>query len=289
MVGEAKPDFVVTSVPWGKNEEVNLAMLDVDVPLLLETPPAGSREGLVQIWEKAKDRKAPVGMAEQYIFRPYHRLTLDLAEDRLLGDIRYAEVSIAHGYHGVSVMRHYLGTGLQNPESITGMLHRDRVLIKGEIKEVDQLIALLKFSGGKTGLLNFGPTQYMTSLRPLTIKVRGDLGELDHYDVHCLNAEGRPVSQTIARNEAGRDGNLDGYFLKGVSLGDTAYWENPYPGARLSDEEIGIAQCMESMTDERGPAYPLVEGLHDHHLGLLWQEAAKAGGPIEIPEVPWMA
>jgi predicted dehydrogenase len=287
MISKSNPDFVVTSVPWGKNEEVNIAMLDTDVPLLFETPPAGTLKGLIQIYEKAKSRRAPVGMAEQYVFRPYHQLTLGLAQDGLLGEIHYADVSIAHGYHGASVLRYYLGTGLQNPESISGMLHRDRVVIKGEMKEYDQAIALLKFRGGKTGVLNFGPTQYMTSLRPLTIKVRGDRGEFDHYDVHCLNAKGIPVSQTIARDQAGRDGNLDGFFLKGLSFGDAAYWENPYPGARLSDEEIAIAQCMESMASERGPAYPLVEGLHDHHLGLLWQDAAKAGGSIKIAEVPW--
>jgi hypothetical protein len=60
--------------------------------------------------------------------------------------------------------------------------------------------------------------------------------------------------------------------------------------ARLSDDEIAIATCLESMArylDTGESFYDLAEASQDHYLSILIDQAAKTGNPVESSNQIW--
>ncbi|NOG51365.1 MAG: Gfo/Idh/MocA family oxidoreductase [Chloroflexi bacterium] len=47
---ETRPQFVVTSVPWGVNPSLLTALANKDMPALSETPPATTLEEMIDLW-----------------------------------------------------------------------------------------------------------------------------------------------------------------------------------------------------------------------------------------------
>ena len=80
------------------------------MPALAETPPGWEMDELLDL-HALTERGARVQVAEQYAFQPLHAARLALVQSGRLGPVRQAHVSVAHGYHGVSLLRRFLGIG----------------------------------------------------------------------------------------------------------------------------------------------------------------------------------
>jgi hypothetical protein len=94
----------------------------------------------------------------------------------------------------------------------------------------------------------------------------------------------------LVRHDAGHDGNLEGFHLKGITLGDEWVYRNPFAPARLSDDEISIATCLSGMHAwlSGGPdVCSLADAAQDHYLGLLIAEAARTGEPVRAAGHVW--
>ncbi|HEX8834065.1 MAG TPA: Gfo/Idh/MocA family oxidoreductase [Abditibacteriaceae bacterium] len=103
-------DFVVVSVPWPVAPQMLQELAKRGIPALCETPPAPDLEGLNSLYELALNG-AKIQVAEQLQFRPLHAARISLANSGRLGRVTQAQVSVAHGYHGISLLRRYLQTG----------------------------------------------------------------------------------------------------------------------------------------------------------------------------------
>ena len=90
------------------------AVLSAGFPLLIETPPTWDPEKLTELWEIQKKHGAKIQVAEQYFLQPYHRSVRTLADRGVFGEIANLRISMAHDYHGISVMRRLLGEGAGN-------------------------------------------------------------------------------------------------------------------------------------------------------------------------------
>ena len=82
--------------------------------MLLETPAGSSAEEIVALLD-LEAQGARIQVAEQYRFQPLHAARLAVAASGRLGRIEQAQVSVAHGYHGVSILRAFLGVELEDP------------------------------------------------------------------------------------------------------------------------------------------------------------------------------
>ena len=51
----------------------------------------------------------------------------------------------------------------------------------------------------------------------------------------------------LKRINKGEYENAEGYFLKGIMVGERWVYENPFMPARLYDDEIAIAACLQKM------------------------------------------
>src|ERR1700688_3040516 len=108
-----QPEFVVTSVPRAASGPLLVELASQNVPVLAETPPATDLEALIRLWQSLP-AKARVQVAEQYAFQPLHAARLAFVRAGKLGEISQVQVSIAHGYHGISLIRRFLDVRFEN-------------------------------------------------------------------------------------------------------------------------------------------------------------------------------
>ena len=289
------PEFVVVSTPRSVTAGLLHELASRGVPALAETPPAPDDAGLRGLAPLATGGRIQV--AEQYQFQPLHAARLELVRSGRLGPVSQARVSVAHGYHGVDLIRRFLGL---DREPLTITAHRfvspivagpDRAGPPAEerIVESDQVIAFLD-AGDRLGIYDFSEDQYFSWIRAPRVLIRGERGELDDRTVRTLLDHRTPAIAELVRHDTGHDGNLEGYHHTGITLGDTWLYRNPFAPARLADDEIAVATCLARMGEwlEGGPdVCSLADAAQDHHIGLAIEEAARTGRTIPVPGHVW--
>ncbi|SDZ42770.1 Predicted dehydrogenase [Micromonospora pattaloongensis] len=297
LVAAAAPEVVVTSVPREANPDVVRTLVDLDTAVLSETPPAPDADGLRALWAAVGDRDL-VQVAEQHPYLPVIVALRTLIADGVLGQVSSAQVSWTHDYHATALLRCLLGVGAQAAR--VSAVSTVNPLLDGpdrggwpatqEVRPADHTIGLLEIAG-RTGVYDFTETQWFNPWRRRHVIVRGSHGEIVDSDVTWSTADGAPVSAPIVRRHTGFDGNLEGADLDTLSWSGRVLYRNPYPGSRLSDEEIAIATCLEHTgrwrRGEVPPPYPLADACQDHLLALAIHAAAEAGAPVTTDVEPW--
>lgn len=292
----ADPTFVVLSVPWAATPGLLGELTDRGVPVLTETPPAPDLDGLRGL-QRLAQRGARIQVAEQYQFQPLHAARLAIARSGRLGTISQAQVSAAHGYHGVDLIRRFLGDRF-GPVSIRAQRFESTIVAGPDragpprderIVPSAQVIATLDFDG-PLGVYDFSEDQYFSWIRSRRVLVRGERGEIHDSTVRYLADATSPVVLELQRHETGRDGNLEGLGLVGITLGEEWLARNEFAGARLSDDELAVATCLARMVEHvgGGPSFcDLAEGVHDHYLGRMIDAAIASGGPVRVNGHLW--
>jgi predicted dehydrogenase len=278
-----EPDFVVVATPAEANVDVCEELVASGHSILLETPPGVNDHELDRILLLEKNG-ADIRVAEQYPFQPLLAARLAVISSGRLGDITSADVSVAHGYHGVALIRAALGVGIDEFE-VSAHEHHSPITIgpdragpptKGGVKPSIRTIATITFDD-RVGIHDWSDDQYFSWIRSLRFVVRGTRGELDGHKVRYLLDDGTPVQQTLRRWDSGIEGNLEGPGHRGYLLGDEWVYENPFPTARLTDDEIAIATVLQRMSDHAtkgSPVYPLDQAVHDTRISLAVTRAA---------------
>ncbi len=290
-------EFAVVSVGRGVAPELIRQLAEREIPVLAETPPASDVDALVALYG-ALPRQAKIQVAEQYLFQPLHAARIALVRSGKLGDISHVQMSAAHDYHGVSLIRKLLGVGFdkavirgeQFPSLIARGPSRQGDPQEDGMVETSQQLATLRF-GDKLAVYDFTREQYFSWIRRSRILVRGSLGELVDEQASYLLDYATPVHLELRRVDKGHGGNLEGYYHKGILAGEQWLYRNPTAPARLSDEEIAIATSLLQMADyvsgRAGSFYSLSEAAQDHYLSLLMLEAIKTGETVVSARQPW--
>jgi predicted dehydrogenase len=291
-----KPGFVVTSVSWSSNLPLIEFLAGERIPVLSETPIAPSLEELQRVFE-LEQSGARIQLAEQYIFQPLHAARLKIVRDGRLGPVHEADVSCAHGYHGISLLRNYLQVGLRLPR-ISARSFRSKIVASPnrngppkarEIVDSDRIIAQFDY-GDKLGIFDFTGDQYFSWIRSPRIMVRGEEGEINNSTVHLLKDFQTAVRFDLVRQDAGEYGNLEGLYHRSIVGGSEIFYENPFPGARWIDDEIAVATSMAKMQTfvETGESfYGAAEACHDRYLDILIGESIKSGEPVQAVAQAW--
>lgn len=298
MLRSAAPGFVVLSVPRSAAPELIVQCVAQGVPVLTETPPAAGLAEMLQLHGAvAARRDARVQVAEQYHLQPALSAAIALARSGRLGEVSQAQLSWCHGYHGVSILRRLLGVGFGSAHirarrfvsPLTQGPGRDGGPAEEKTARSEQMVAQLDFDG-KLGVYDFTDDQYFSWIRGKRLLVRGERGELLDGCARWLKDYRTPVEAALRRVNAGENGNLEGYYLKGILLGDEWIYRNPFVPARLADDELAVASCLEKMDAfaRGGPSfYSLAEAMQDHYLSLAMDRAADTGETVETETQPW--
>lgn len=296
LLAATPPAFVVLSVPRTVAPVLLGELADWQVPALTETPPAADLAGLHAVWQLV-ERGAQVEVAEQYLYQPLHAARLALVHSGKLGTISQAQVSVTNDYHGISLLRHLLGVGFANA-TITARRFVAPIVAgptrqgppqEERIITAAQVIAQLDF-GAKLGIYDFAQDQHRSWIRSSRLLVRGECGEINDREVRYLQAFDLPLTVTLRREDAGADGNLEGYYHKGMLVGGEWVYRNPFAPARLNDDEIAVATCLARMAAAVAGGqggYAFAQAAQDHYLSLTMSEAATTGKAVTTVTQPW--
>ncbi len=291
-----KPLFVLTSLPWQVNFLILKELAQKGMPALSETPPASSIAELEELFQLVQSG-AKIAVAEQYHLQPHHAARETIVHSGRLGKISQAQVSAAHGYHGISLIRRLLGITYEDAaitahrfvSPIVRGPDRSGPPEKDERKDSVQNIAYMDF-GDKLGVLDFTDDQYRSYIRSQRIMVRGDRGELINDRVRYLKDHLTPVQVDFQRFNTGGWGNVDGFYFKGIQFGEQWIYKNPFAPASLNDEDIAVGQCMVKMAeyvDGAVPFYSLAEACQDRYLHIMMDKSIEEGRPVTTTKQLW--
>ena len=289
--------FVITSIPRDVNPNIIVDLASRGVGVLSETPPANDVDDMVRLYEAVGEHSGCVQVAEQYHLQPLHAARLALCASGKLGTISQAQVSAAHGYHGISLIRRALGIkgeacnvrgfGFSTP-NVQGA-DRNGPPTQEKIAGAWQEVFHFDF-GDRQGVYDFNYEQYFSYVRNERVCIRGERGEIINHTAVWLADYRTPIEQRFVRHDAGAEGNLEGYHHKGIQCGDAWLYRNPYAPASMTDDEIAVAACLDRMADAVRTGedfYSLAEASQDHYLGLMGAKAVETATVVEAPEQVW--
>ncbi len=197
----------------------------------------------------------------------------------------------------MSLIRRLLGIGFE-AATIRGQRFVSRALAGPDrggppseecVVDVETDYASLDF-GDRIGLYEFCLPQYRSWIRGQRVCIRGERGEIIDDQVTYLKDEVTPINARFVRHEAGRNGNLEGSHLKAIQFQDDWVYRNPVLPARLSDEEIAVAQClldMQRFVEEGRSFYSLEEASQDQYLALACTKAIETGDTVQTEAQTW--
>jgi len=289
------PAFVLTAASPSSTPGLLRTLVERRVPILAETPPATDVEALRALVRDVGS-SGLVQVAEQYPRHPTTAARVAAIENGIIGTPTSALISMTQTYHAVAILRALLGVGrgdvevraqahtapLVAPFSRAGWTH-DPV----EHPTVTT-IATLDF-GGAIGRYDFTDGQTRNPLRRTHVVVRGSRGEIIDEEVTRLVDETTVVTSRIERRQPGQQLDFELPGLDSISLDGSVLYRNPYPGARMSDEELAMAAMLGStgrwVTGDGEAPYPLAEAAHDQLLGLAIARSAETGETVRVTPV----
>lgn len=150
------------------------------------------------------DKKQVV--AEQYREYPYNKARINLVNSGVLGDISCLNISIAHEYHGFSLIRAYLGIKPDENYTVSGKIYefpttqtltRYDKFTDGRTAPKKRCVAAFEFESGKVAWYDFDSEQYRSPIRKNMIKVQGVRGELINDELYYLDDKNEGQYQKI--------------------------------------------------------------------------------------------
>ena len=296
---EDKPDFLVQAVAKTALTGMLMELMDLEVPILCETPPFIQHEAGLQLWEKAQQKKACIQIAEQYPLHPMFLAWKRAVDEGLLGEVSNINLSFVHSYHAASLIRRFLNVGFENAQ-LHGCRHffpvqqsdsRAGIVLDGKVNPERRDRVTFVFDSGKTAFFDWGNVQYYSFIRSKHFCVQGTRGEIDGLTIHYLAQDNYPITQQLERRDFGPyNNNPLSHF--GLMLGDQYLYRNPFPYARLNDDEIAMADClvrMKQMLDgEHVEVYSLADAMQDAYIALKMEEAlTNPWQPVRLTDQPW--
>jgi predicted dehydrogenase len=316
LIRETAPQIGIVCVAYGANGQVGLMAVEHGLHVLLETPIAHKLSEADAIIAVAARRGSKVEVAEQFHRRPLEQIKLKLIASGLFGRVYTSFNDFAgHGYHGVSVMRSYLGFDAR-PVQVTGAVrkydlapHWSRLADTDGPRVETQEHGIVEFEGGQLGIFHWTDVGYDSALRwwrsSRFLAERG-LGitvgvGLDVQEWLTLLAPGGEAPRFITLER--RWERVDGGALVAMvaHTGDPELpivrWDNPFRpaekghGVQWHDDEIGVAGCLMSLVDavrhDTDPTYgPLQARLDQEIILAIRQSSLEGGRPVQLPLDP---
>jgi predicted dehydrogenase len=308
LIDETNPIIGVVSVAYAANGEVGLMAAEHGLHVLLETPIAHKLAEADAIIAAAQLRHLKIEVAEQFHRRPLEQIKLKLINSGLFGKVHTSFNDFAgHGYHGVSVMRSYLGFD-EKPLQVTGTV-REFPLSSGtastEPVTETQEHGLIDFEGGGLGIFHWtsvgygSPLRWWRSSRFLAEKgmgvTVGTYAEVSEQLTLLTSGGEAPQPILIER----RFERVDGGALAALvaHTGDAKQpimeWQNPFRptvqghGPQWHDDEIGVAGCIQSLVDAvrngTEPTYGPHQARLDQEITLALHQSSEEGGqPVRL-------
>ena len=289
-----KPDFVVVVVNKASIADVALQWLQKGFCVLSETPAALDTDTLVRLRE-AEKRGAKLVVCEQYRRYPSLSALLKVAKSGILGEPGCLNLSVAHEYHGASLMRAFLNIeGFENFSvsaktyefPTTETLTRYDSFKDGRVASKKRTVATFEFESGKVAIYDFDSEQYRSPIRKNTIRLQGVRGEIIDDKVYYLNDRNDGVVSPITVKQRmvhtdSTNPNLSSFIeIEDIVFEDKSIYRPPFGLCGLSEDETAIATMLEKTAlYSRGlgdTPYKLDEAIFDAYMAIMLQRACES-------------
>ena len=294
---QAYPDFVVIAVTKGNLFAETKKWSEKGFPVLSETPVAANVAELKTIWNMVQNG-AKIQVAEQYHRYPVIASGLREIAEGKIAEPNAVELSVAHDYHGISLIRRMLQPheplrlklksvrGVSYHFPVTETNSREGVITDGSVKERERVRITMEFQNGKVAFYDFDKVQYHSFIRSRHLQVQGANGEWNDTIIRYVNSDSITNTKKIFPLLEKKYGCLETRELQNLKT----RW-CPYVIMDDMQDEYAIATMMYDMREyiEYGTEiYPLAEALEDTYIWLLFQEAIKYPNKEILPEaMPW--
>jgi len=293
----AKPDFIVIAASKTSLYQETKYWAEKGFPVLCETPAANTIEDLKELWNLVQSG-AKIQIAEQYHRYPIMAAGLKIIEEGKLQDPYAVSLSMAHDYHGISLIRRMLQPtapmslrldsmcGEKYSFPITETDSRYGAITDGRVKQADRNVITLRFTNGKVAFYDFSGVQYHSFIRARHVNVQGRDGEWNDTYIRYVDENHIPHTEKLKACLHPEYQCLYTEELKRQSEN----WQ-PFISMDNEQDEYAIASMMYDMREYIAggkEVYPMAEALEDAYLYLLMQEAiTNPGCKIKPQPMPW--
>lgn len=238
-------DFVVNCINKEDIADLAIQLADKGHYVLCETPIMKNPES-GHAYNK-------IQVAEQFHLKGRYQALKKVLKSGIIGEINHIQMSVAHDYHAMSLMRYLLDDD-KKPRLLCDLSLTDKVTrTNGRIGELDEkrveetihTVKVFQF-GNATAMYDYNKEQYFSPIRQDRLLIRGTKGEIENNMVRYLNERKESVSGEISYVVSGL---LDGLFCDKITFENQVLFRYPFSSARLSEEEIAIAQCLIDMKE----------------------------------------
>ncbi len=313
LTKETSPKIGIVCVSYHANGVAGLMAVEHGLHVLLETPIAHKLNEADAIISAARQRGLKIEVSEQFHRRPLEQLKLKLIESGLFGRVYTSFNDFAgHGYHGVSVLRSYIGFDAK-PLQVVGAVQQNQLAphfsrlenVLGPRMETQEH-GIITFESGQLGIFHWTDIGYDSALRwwrssrflaekgmGISVGVGMDVEER----LTLLSPDGEaPYFITIERQCERIDGGALVAMVAhtGDPVKPVVRWENPFKptikghGVQWHDDEIGVAGCLMSLVNavrnDTAPTYGAEQARLDQEIILAIRKSAKENGnPVSLP------
>lgn len=298
-----KPDFVVVAVNKASIADVSKEWMNYGFTVLCETPAALDVETLRELWQLHLEGKRLV-VAEQYIYYPRYQAMLDVLSKDIIGEPDCINISLAHEYHGASLMRAFLRENLTTSFIIsaktyefltTETLTRYERITDGRQAMKKRTVATIEFDDGKVAWYDFDSEQYRSPIRKNFVKVQGCRGELINDEIYYLDDNNEPCYDKLEVAErlvTTKDTNPNLHIVREIekiTFKSKNIYEPVFGLCGLAEDETAIAKIMQHAA-EYEPTFArkaLQNALQDAYMAILMQRAVDSGEKINSEPEIW--
>lgn len=236
-------DFIVNCINMDNISEFAVSLADKGHYVLCETP--------IMTPPESGHHYEKIQVAEQFHLKGTYQALKKIIDMGIVGEIVSMEISVAHDYHAMSLMR-FLLCDYYKPEKIFQHKICEKILVTNgrigefpekKIEDNEHIIKIFKF-GKATVVYDYMKEQYFSPIRKDRIIIRGTKGEIENSKVRYFNKNNEYVENEI---KTVMSGLLDGFFYDKIIFEDNVLYTFPYKKVRLSEEESAMADCLVKM------------------------------------------
>ncbi len=305
---DMKPDFVVVVVNKTSIADVSKEWMGYGFTVLCETPAALDTETLNELWtEHCAGGRLMV--AEQYIYDPVYQTQLQLLGRGLIGEPSFLHRSLAHEYHGASLMRAYLGVDAGAAFTVSAKTYafptvetmsRYEKFTDGRVAEKKRTVGTFEFADGKVAVYEFDSEQYRSPIRNNYVKLQGVRGEMKDNAFYWLDEENEPRKARLIASEVSFTRDSDNPNLQVGSececirlvqegAEDQVLYQAPFGLRGMTSEEGTMALLMVQAAeyDREQAGQNLRDALQDAYMAVLMKQAVETGEVVASKVQSW--
>ena len=321
----SKPDFIIVCTSYFDQDILIRQFLEEGIPVLAETPPASSMQGLIDLWTVSQEKRSKILIAENCFEQPFWAAKMEAIKRGYLGDVQMVTIGHTHEYHAFSMMRLLLGE-MDTPFTMIGKkmvypltlthnhsnqpilpgepqyasdylskhmdlefaLKKDpdgREILDGLVHQATSYHAIVNFESGKTGFYDFTVAQFWSGIRSRYVLIRGSRGEIKDDQIKYIGKDNYSKTGMLQSNFTADGG------LKSITLDDEVLYENDLlsRGIGVNPDISKMSLNMKHYLETGDAPYSFSAGLQDTYMTMLLHHEV-AEHPFQLihsEKMPW--